>query len=110
MILSGDTPIFIHRRTQVALDEYGNPTYTTEEILVRNVLIGWGGSQEPQEVARDAIDASLTLYLPPQTQVLDGDIFEIRETMWEKDGDPQEWDAVNGFEVGVVVKVRRRRG
>jgi hypothetical protein len=110
MILTGDESVYIIRRSESGVDDYGNPTHSTASILIANCLVGWGGSSSPQDPARDALDGSVTLYLPPGTSVADGDLFEIAEELWEKDGDPQNWDVVNGFEVGVVVHVRRRRG
>lgn len=111
MIIRGDEPIFIHRRTQTGVDGYGNPTFSNVEILVRDALFAYAGSDEPTQVERDPIDARLNLYLPNGTEVLEGDMFEIRGTMWVKDGDPQEWPTLfTGFVPGVVVTVRRRRG
>ena len=110
MILAGDEPIYIHRRVAAGVDDYGNATYSTSEILVRNCLVGFSGSSEPSEVARNPIDARLTLYFPHGTVIEDGDEFEVREKRWVKDGDPEAWPTVAGFEVGVVVNVRRRRG
>lgn len=110
MILAGDEPIYIIRKTTTGTDDYGNATFTTSSILVRNALIGLGGTSTPEEISRNPIDASLTLYLPHGTTIQDGDLFDIRGKRWEKDGDPQEWGTVNGFEVGVVISVRRRRG
>lgn len=111
MIIRGDEPISIIRRTENGVDGYGNPTFSTQEVLVRNCLFAYTGSTEPVEVSRDAVDARLTLYLPAGTQILDGDIFVIRESEWVKDGDSQEWPQLwPGFVPDVVVNVRRRRG
>ena len=100
----------IVRRTAGTADQYGNPTHTTQLIQVENVLVAFGSSSEPVEVARNPIDAGVTLYFPNGTQIHSGDEFEVRGERWVKDGDPQVWPTVNGFAVGVVVPVRRRRG
>ena len=111
MIIRGDEPVIIVRRSQNGVDDYGNPTYTTQEILVRDALFSYGTTDEPVELARNPIDARLTLYLPRGVVIQPGDIFIIRETEWEKDGDPQEWQKLwQGFDPGVVITVRRRRG
>ena len=111
MIIRGDEPISIIRRTESGVDGYGNPTHTTQEILVRDCLFVYAGSSEPADMAREAVDARLTLYLPENTPIHDGDIFVIRESEWVKDGDSQEWPQLwPGFVPGVVVNVRRRRG
>lgn len=109
-MIKGDEPIFIHRRAQAGIDQYGNPTFETQEILIRNALFAYAGSSEPEEINRDNVDTRLTLYLPPGTEVHDGDVFEIRETDWVKDGEIQAWDSPVGLEVGVVVPIRKRRG
>lgn len=111
MIIRGDEPITILRHAVSGTDEYGNDTLSSQEILVRHCLFAYAGSSEPVEVARDAVDARLTLYLPAGTQILDGDVFIIRESEWVKDGDSQEWPQLwPGFVPDVVVNVRRRRG
>jgi hypothetical protein len=111
MIVRGNEPIVVIRRSAEEIDEYGNQTYSTSEFLIRDCLFAYTGSSEPVEVAREAVDARLTLYMPPGTEILDGDIFVIRESHWEKDGDSQEWPQLwEGFIPGVVVNVRRRRG
>jgi len=111
MIVRTDEPIIIHRRSQNGTDQYGNPTFTVEEILVRDALFAWGTTEEPVEVSRDPLEAKLTLYFPYGTVIQDGDEFEIRETMWVKDGEPNEWQQLwPGFEPGVVVGVRRKVG
>ncbi len=111
MIIRGDEPIFILRKTSTGVDDYGNPTYSTDEILVRDALFAFGGTGEPVDVSRDPVDAALTLYLPEGTTVLDGDEFEIRNTIWVKDGDPVEYPQLwGGFVPAIVLSVRRRRG
>lgn len=111
MIIRSDEPIIIHRRAESGTDAYGNPTYTTSEILVRDGLFGFDPGSEPASASEDPVNASLILYLPPKTVVLDGDKFEIRGTMWLKDGNQQAWQQVwPGFTPGVVVRVRQVRG
>lgn len=111
MFIRGGETITIKRRSAVATDDYGNPTYSTTTITVRDALIAVGTTSETIDPARDAIDATLTIYLPNGTQIQDGDVFVIRGSQWVKDGSAQEW--VSPFpatEAGVVVPVRKRRG
>lgn len=111
MIIRGDEPIFIIRRAAGPADEYGNPTFTETEILVRDCLFWVGSTSSPEEVARNPVDAELTVCFPAGTEILDGDEFEIRETRWEKSGIPQTWPELwPGFTPGVLVTVRKRRG
>lgn len=111
MFIRGGETITIKRRSVTATDDFGNPTHTTTTIVVKDALIAVGGGSEPIDVARDAVDSSLTIYLPNGTQVQDGDVFIIRNSQWVKDGSVQEW--VSPFPsslAGVVVPVRKRRG
>lgn len=109
-MIAGDSTVTIHRRTSDSVDDYGNVIYATEQIVVDRVLIALGSTASMEEVARLAIDSGLTLYMPHGTVILEDDLFEVNGDMWEKDGDSEPWDTVNAFEVGVVVKLRRRRG
>ncbi len=109
--IRGGETITIKRRSATATDDYGNPTYSEVTITVKNALIAIGGTSEPIDPARDAVNASLTIYLPNGTQVQDGDTFIIRGSKWVKDGSAMEW--VSPFpasEAGVVVPVRKTRG
>lgn len=112
MIIRGDEPIIIHRRTESGTDDYGNASYTTKQILVRDGLFAFDDNgSEPSMVSGDPVNAGLTLYLPPKTVVSDGDQFEVRGTMWVKDGNQKEWQQLwPGFTPGVIVKVRQVRG
>jgi hypothetical protein len=112
MIVRNDEPIIIHRRIESGTDSYGNVTYDIAQMLIRDGLFAFDNDgQEPVEISGDPVKASLTLYLPPKTVIQDGDQFEIRETMWVKDGNQKGWQQLwPGFSPGVVVKVRQVRG
>lgn len=109
--IRGGETITIKRRSAGSDDEHGNATFTTATVTLRDALIAVGGTSEPVDPARDAVDATLTLYLPQGTVIQEGDIFVIRGSQWVKDGTAQEW--ISPFpvtEAGVVVPVRKRRG
>ncbi len=109
--IRGGETITIKRRSAVAVDDYGNNTYSTVTITIKDALIGVGGTSEPVDVARDAVDATVTAYLPNGTKIEEGDVFIIGGSQWVKDGSAQEWvTPFTGLEVGVVVPLRRRRG
>ena len=111
MFFRGNEPIVIKRRSISGYDAWGNETYTTQEILIRDALIAFGSTDEPIDASRKPVDASLTLYLPSGTLIQEEDIFEVRERDFVKDGDPEEWKSpFEGWNLGVVVKVRRRSG
>lgn len=109
--IRGGETITIRRRSKASTDDYGNPTYTTTTITVKDALIAVGGTSEPVDAERDAVDSKLTIYLPNGTAVLDGDVFVIRNTNWVKDGSAEQWASpFIGLDGGVIVPVRKRVG
>lgn len=106
----GNETVTIKRRSATATDDYGNKTYSTTTITVKNALIGVGGVSEGNEPNRQPSDHSLTLYLPNGTQVEPGDRFIVRGTEFVKDGDAQVYQPPFDFEVGVIVNVKKRNG
>ena len=109
--IRGGETITIKRRSVASTDDYGNPTYTTTNITIKDALIAIGGTSEPIDAERDAVDSKLTLYLPIDTVIQDGDVFVIRNSQWVKDGSSQQWvSPFINFEAGVVVPVRKRVG
>ena len=109
--IRGGETITIKRRSGNDRDEWGNKTFSVTTIVVKDALIAVGNTSEPIDPARDAIDATLTLYLPNGTVIQDGDRFMIRGSEWVKDGSAQQWvSPFPAFEAGVVVPVRRRNG
>lgn len=111
--IRGGETITIRRRSASGVDDYGNPTYTTTTITVKDVLIAFGNTDEPVDASRDPIDNAITAYLPNGTAVQDGDQFVIRGTNWVKDGDPQTYTnpfSGSGFDGGTILKLRKRVG
>jgi hypothetical protein len=110
--IRGGETVTIQRRTAGQPDEFGNKTYTTQNIVVKDVLVGLGTTDEPSDAIRTPVDASLTLYFPPGTEILNGDVFVIRNSSWVKDGEAANFTNPFGgsFEGGVVVPIRRRDG
>lgn len=107
----GTEPVVIRRHTTTGVDDYGNPTKTSTDLLVRDCLIAIDGTGEPNEVNRNAADAQVTIYLPHGTEVLDDDRFIIRDTEWVKDGEAIQWESpFPSWTLDLVVKLRRRRG
>lgn len=109
--IRGGETITIRRRSITGVDDHGMNVYATTNITVRNVLIGIGTTVEPVDVNRDAVDATVTLYLEAGTVVEDGDVFIIRNTQWVKNGSAMEWvSPFASFEAGVVVPLKKRNG
>jgi hypothetical protein len=109
--IRGGETITIRRRSAASTDDYGNPTYNLTSITVKDALIAVGGSSEPVDAQRDPIDARLTIYLPNEVQIFDGDTFIIRNTPWVKDGQAENWiSPFPSLEGGQVIPVRKRSG
>lgn len=110
--IRGGETVTIKRRSSASQDDYGNTTHSTTQIVVRDALVAIGTTNEPVDPSRDPVDAKITLYLPPGTNVKDGDRFVVRGTEWVKDGSAFNWVSPFGsqFEGGVVVPLRRRNG
>ena len=109
--IRGGETITIKRRSQASVDDYGNPTYTTSTITIKDALIAIGATSEPVDAERDANDAKVTIYLPAGTVIENGDVFIVRNSQWEKDGEALEWQSpFYNFEAGVVIPLRRKSG
>lgn len=105
----GET-VTIIRRTLGAVDDYGNPSFTTADITVTGCLVGWGSTNEPVSAESTPIDTQMTLYMPAGTSVQDEDIFVVRGDQFVKDGFAQAWSSMLNVSKGVVVSLRRRDG
>ena len=109
--IRGGETITIRRRSAASTDDYGNPTYTTTTITVKDALIAFGATDAPVDAERNAQDVDLTVYLPNGTVVEENDTFIIRGTSFVKNGVSQEWiSPFAGLDGGVVVPVRKRNG
>lgn len=109
--IRGGETITIKRRSATARDAHGNATYSETTITVKDALIAVGTSSDTIDPARDAVDATLTLYLPNGTDVRDGDTFIIRGSKWMKNGAALEWfSPFPAGEAGIVIPLRRRNG
>lgn len=102
--------VTIIRRTLGAVDDYGNPTFTTANVTVAGCLVGWGSTSEPVSAEATPIDTQMMLYMPAGTAIQDEDIFVVRGDQFVKDGFAQEWTSMLNVSKGVVVSLRRRDG
>lgn len=109
--IRGGEAVTLRRRSETTRDEFGNPSYSTTVTTLKNALVAIGTTSEDIDVQRDAQDATVTLYLPSGTDVQDGDVFIIRGTQWQRNGDAQEWvSPFPNLDGGIVIPLRRRRG
>ena len=111
MFFRGNETVTIKRKAISGVDDYGNETYSTTQIVVGNCLLGFGPTDEPVDASRNPVDASVTLYMPNGTVILEDDVFVVRDHEFVKDGDPMNWQSpFSNWQLGVVVKVRRTVG
>lgn len=111
MIIRGSETVVIKRITDTGeVDKYNMPITTQTLTTVRNCLIAFNATNEEVNVSRNPEDAQLTIYMPPGTVIQDGDIFNLRNTDFVKDGMPAEWVSPFPMTTGVVVIVRKRHG
>lgn len=110
-IRGGETISIKRRRETGAFDDHGLPIVEVNTRTIRDACIAFGATDEPATVDGNPENLGLTVYLPPESVIEPGDIFVIRNTEFVKDGVPAEWvSPFDGFPVGVVVQLRRKRG
>lgn len=111
MSLTGTESVTIVRRALGSVDEYGLNSFTTSEIVINKVLVGFGSTSEPVTADGSPQDIAVTLYFPHGTVIQPEDEFIIRGNRWVKDGRVMDWvSPFGGFDPGVVVNVRQRLG
>lgn len=95
------------------LNDYGLPTETTTQTVIKNVLIDFTSTNTFDSVEEQALQTQVTLFFPRGTIIKDEDKFIIRNTKWEKVGTHEEFltQGVGGFlNTGVIVKVKQHKG
>lgn len=111
MIIRGSETVTLKRFIDSGeVDKYNTPIMTETTITVKNCLIAFGSTNETNEVSRNPIDATLTVYMPKGTAINDDDIVIIRQTEFQKDGIPMDWVSPFPIKTGIVLNLRRRHG
>lgn len=99
--------------TAWTLDEGQEWTTEPTEVDVDNVLVGSGGSTEPTEVARAAVESDFDLIFQPPITVTPTarDRIVVRGLTCEVDGRPFRWAwAASGGDAGLVVRCSIKEG
>ena len=114
-MMIGET-VIVQTATTVA-DPYSGeqvPSWSSPiERVVSNVLVADGGSTEPEQDARNAVDSDFDLiFQPPVTTAPTAqDRVKVRGLVCEVVGRPFLWKwPGSGEEAGMVVKVKIREG
>ncbi|MEV4670975.1 hypothetical protein AB0K34_04910 [Actinomadura sp. NPDC049382] len=104
----GETVVRI-RVTPGGRDPYGDPigdVETRTDVTGCAVAPRQAGEQIGQ--GRIAATSGVTIYVPPDTDVLPSDRFEVRGAVWEVDGEPAVWRSpFTGWEPGREVQLTR---
>jgi hypothetical protein len=84
-ITRGSETVTILRKVSTnTVNDYGHEVDTIETLLVNNCLVAFGSTSEPVDINRNAADIALTVYMPKNTIIADGDIFVIRDIEYVK--------------------------
>ena len=97
------------RRTSTEVDSHGLPIWEETEIELQGMV---ATRQSSSIFSADFITVSdgLTIYLPTNTEVLDGDKFVVRDKQYEIDGEAFDWrNGLNGWSPGTVINLKRAR-
>jgi hypothetical protein len=102
-------PVVLVKRIKGQPDDYGNDTWTTEEVTVTGAFNP--GTSLEQVQGQDLLVVQPSVYLPPDVDVAAVDAVKIGGLQYEVDGAPNRWaNPFTGWSAGVEVKLRRTTG
>lgn len=85
--------------------------WSPTEVVVPNVGVASGGSSEPLEQARNAVDSDFDLYFPASAAVTSQNRVIVRGLVCDVVGRPFLWtNPFTGWTPGLVVKAKIREG
>lgn len=77
----------------VGRDDMGKAIHKETQIVVPHVMVAPRTTERKiNGVTEYVYTSTYSLYLPPNTEVLDDDIFIVRGIRFFKDGNPVRWD------------------
>jgi hypothetical protein len=105
-------PVTRRRRAQSGTDRYGNPTYTTTDVVLEErAAFDPGGTREPVEVGREPVVTTPKLYFTERPDLVSSDVVLVRGQAFTVQGDPADWRDPWGSAVGgLVVELQRAGG
>ncbi len=104
------------QRGTATVDPYSNESTGTswaapDELDIDGCGVADGGSLEPLENARNAVDSDFDVIMPPGSDVLATDRLVVRGLVCEVAGRPFDWHhPMTGWEPGMVVRAKIREG
>jgi hypothetical protein len=86
--------------------------WTTPALLdIEGCGVADGGSLEPLQDARNAVDSDFDVILPPGSDVLATDRLVVRGLVCEVAGRPFDWrQPMTGWQPGMIVRAKIREG
>lgn len=101
-------------RSGTASDRYGDDasTGTPAEVAVDGALFAPGGSPQTFQIGRQpVIDQPVLYFLRQWPDIVQTDKIRVRGTVYEVDGDPEDWRSAYGSGLGgLVVKLKKVSG
>ena len=85
--------------------------WTPSEVVVEGVAVAPGGSTEPLEVGRNAVDSDFDLFMPADAVVTHDNRVVVRGLTCDVVGRPFRWSSpFTGWTPGLVVQCKIREG
>lgn len=95
------------RQSSSGTDAYGEPIIVTTEIELEAIVAARTGSKTVG-AAEITVTSGVTLYLPPNTEVRNDDIFVVRGIRYVVDGEPFDWrNGLGSWAPGTVIDLQR---
>lgn len=109
--LLGNATVVRVRREVTGQDRNNDPIYGTTNETIDGAVMAPRSSIDVRTGGRDGVITGLSLYLPPDSDVMDGDSFEVDGVAYEIDGAVGHWRSpFNGADVGLELALRRADG
>jgi len=97
------------QRNSSGTDSHGLPVWVETRISI-GAIVAARSSSLLTEADAVTITQGLTLYLPSNTQINDGDRFEVRGKTYVIDGEAFDWrDGLGNWNPGTVVNLTREQ-
>lgn len=95
------------RRSSSGTDQYGEPIIVTTEIELEAKVAARTGSKTVG-AAEITVTSGLTVYLPPNTDVKNDDVFVVRGERYVLDGESFDWrNELGNWNPGTVIDLQR---
>lgn len=95
------------RQSSSGTDQYGEPIIVTTEIELEAKVAARTGSKTVG-AAEITVTSGLTVYLPPDTDVQNDDVFVVRGERYVLDGESFDWrNELGSWTPGTVIDLQR---